>query len=51
MKVLEEKTYPLEYVVSEDTLKDAIKLTKMTDEELKQTANTVVSVKVSAVKK
>jgi len=51
VKVLEEKTYPLEYIVSEDTLKDAIELTKMTDEELRETAKSVVSVKVSAIKK
>lgn len=51
VKVLEEKNYPLEYIVSEDTLKDAIKLTKITDQELKATAKSVVSVKVSAVKK
>lgn len=35
VKVLEEKNYPLEYIVSENTLKDAIKLTKITDQELK----------------
>lgn len=51
VKVLEEKNYPLEYIVSEDTLKDAIKLTKITDQELKATAKSVVSLKVSAVKK
>ena len=50
VKVLDEKNYPLEYIVSEDTFKDAIKLMEMTAEELKATANSVVSVKVSAIK-
>ena len=51
IKVLEEKTYPLEYIISEDTLEKAIKLSSMTAEELKETAKSVVSVKVSAIKK
>jgi len=51
VEVLEEKTYPLEYIISEDTLKDAIKLTKMTPDEIKSTAKSVVSIKVSAIKK
>jgi SAM-dependent methyltransferase len=51
VSVIDEKTYPLEYIISEDTLEKAIKLSSLTEEELKQTANTVVSVKVSAVKK
>jgi len=50
VKVMEEKTYPLEYIVSESTLKDAIKMGNMTEEEVKEATNTVVSVKVSAVK-
>ena len=50
VKVIDEKTYPLEYIVSESTLKDAIKMTDMTEEEVKEAANAVVSVKVSAVK-
>ncbi len=49
--VLEEHTYPLEYIVSEDTLSDAINLTEMTEEELRSTAQSVVSIKVSAIKK
>ncbi len=51
VSIIDEKTYPLEYIISEDTLEKAIKLSSLTEEELKQTANTVVSVKVSAVKK
>ena len=51
VKVIDEKTYPLEYIISESTLKDILKMENMTDEEVKQAANIVVSVKVSAVKK
>lgn len=51
VKVIEEKTYPLEYVISESTLKEAIKMSNMTEDEIKEAANSVVSVKVSAVKK
>ena len=50
VKVMEEKTYPLEYIISESTLKDAIKMASMTEEEVKKAANTIVSVKVSATK-
>ena len=50
VKVIDEKTYPLEYIISESTLKDAIKMANMTEEEVKEAANIVVSVKVSAVK-
>jgi ubiquinone/menaquinone biosynthesis C-methylase UbiE len=49
--VVDEKTYPLEYIVSESTLKEAIKMENMTEDEVKQATNSVVSVKVSAVKK
>jgi ubiquinone/menaquinone biosynthesis C-methylase UbiE len=48
--VVDEKTYPLEYIVSESTLKEAIKMENMTEDEVKQAASSVVSVKVSAVK-
>lgn len=50
VKVIEEKTYPLEYIISESTLKEAIKMTTMTEEEVREAANTVVSVKISAMK-
>ena len=50
VKVIDEKTYPLEYIISESTLKDIIKMGNMTEEEVKQAANIVVSIKVSAVK-
>ena len=51
VKVLEEKTYPLEYIISEDTLTDAIKLTNMTKTELESAAKSIISVEVSAIKK
>lgn len=51
VEVLDEKTYPLEYIISEDTFKGALDQLNMTQEELKETANIVVSVKISAVKK
>jgi arsenite methyltransferase len=50
VKVIEEKTYPLGYIISESTMKEAIKMSSMTEEEVKETAKAVVSVKVSAVK-
>ena len=50
VEVIDEKTYPLEYIISESSLKEAIKMTNMTEAEVKEAANTVVSVKVSAVK-
>jgi hypothetical protein len=50
VKVIDEKTYPLEYIISESTLKEAIKMANMTEEEVKEAANIVVSVKVYAVK-
>ena len=50
VKVIEEKNYPLEYIISESTLKDIIKMENMTEEEVKEAANIVVSIKVSAVK-
>ncbi|MCL2359882.1 MAG: arsenite methyltransferase [Nitrososphaerota archaeon] len=48
--VLEERTYPLEYVFGEEAFKHVIDL-GLTPEELKETANSIVSIKVSALKK
>ena len=50
IKILEEKTYPLEYIISEDAFKGAIDRLNMSHEEVKETADTVVSIKVSATK-
>ena len=51
VKVLDEKTYPLEYIVSEEVFQEALGRLSMSQEELKATAQSVVSVKVSAIKK
>lgn len=51
VKVIDEKTYPLEFIVSEDAFKGAIDRLEMSQEELKATADSVVSIKVSATKK
>ena len=50
VKVMEEKTYPLEYIISESSLKEAIKMTNMAEEEVKEAATSIVSIKVSATK-
>jgi ubiquinone/menaquinone biosynthesis C-methylase UbiE len=50
VKIIEEKTYPLEYIISESTTKEIVKSLDMSLEEVKKAANSVVSVKVSAVK-
>lgn len=50
VNVVDEKTYPLEYIISESTLKDVIKMANMTEEEVQEAANTIVSIKVSAIK-
>jgi arsenite methyltransferase len=50
VKVLDEKTYPLEYIVSEEVFEEALGRLKMSQDELKATADSVVSIKVSAVK-
>ena len=49
--VLEEKVYPLEYIISEDAFKGALDQLDITQDELKETAKSVVSIKVSAKKK
>jgi ubiquinone/menaquinone biosynthesis C-methylase UbiE len=50
VKIIEEKTYPLEYIISESATQEIVKSLDMTLEEVKETANSVVSVKVSAEK-
>jgi hypothetical protein len=50
VKVIDEKTYPLEYIISESTLKKVIGMANMTKEEVKEAANSIVSIKVSAIK-
>jgi len=49
--VLEEKTYPLEYIISESTFTEAMYRLNMTEQNLKNATDSVVSIKVSATKK
>ena len=50
VRIIEEKTYPLEYIISESATQEIVKSLDMTLEEVKEAANSVVSVKVSAEK-
>jgi arsenite methyltransferase len=50
VKVIDEKTYPIEYIISESALKETFKMVSMTEDEVRETASAVVSVKVSATK-
>ena len=51
VKVLEEKNYPLDYIISESETKDAIGQMGLTLEEARDAANSVVSISISALKK
>ena len=48
--VIEEKAYPLEYIISESAAQEIVKSLGLTLDEVKEAANSVVSVKVSAIK-
>jgi ubiquinone/menaquinone biosynthesis C-methylase UbiE len=50
VRIIEEKMYPLEYIISESATQEIVKSLDMTAEEVKEAANSVVSVKVSAEK-
>ncbi|MDR1992682.1 MAG: arsenite methyltransferase [Nitrososphaerota archaeon] len=50
VQVIDEQTYPLEYIFNEDAFKNVLDLS-MTQEEIKETVNSIVSIKVSALKK
>ena len=50
VRIIEEKTYPLEYIISESAPQEIVNSLDMTLEEVKEAANSVVSVKVSAEK-
>jgi ubiquinone/menaquinone biosynthesis C-methylase UbiE len=50
VKVLGEKNYPLEYVISEPEAKEVVDSLKMTEEQVRETANSIVSISVSALK-
>jgi len=51
VKVLEEKSYPLDYIISESETEDAIGQMGLTLEEARDAANSVVSISISALKK
>ena len=51
VRIIEEKTYPLEYIISESATQEIVKSLDMSLEEVKEAANSVVSVKVSAEKR
>jgi ubiquinone/menaquinone biosynthesis C-methylase UbiE len=50
IKILQEKKYPLEFIISEPEAKEAINSLGMTREEAKDVANSIVSISVSALK-
>ncbi len=50
VKVQSEKNYPLEYVISEPEAKEVVENLNMTKKELTETANSIVSISVSALK-
>ncbi len=50
VKVLEEKTFPLDYIISEPETKGTVDRLGMTLDEVKESANSVVSISVSASK-
>ena len=50
VKIIEEKTYPLEYMISESATQEIINSMNMSPEEVKEAASSVVSIKVSATK-
>jgi ubiquinone/menaquinone biosynthesis C-methylase UbiE len=51
VRVLQEKTYPLEFIISEPETKEAMEGLKLTQEEAKDVANSIVSISVSAMKR
>jgi hypothetical protein len=50
VKVLQEKAYPLEFIVSEPEAKEAVNSLGLTQEEVREVAKTILSVSVSASK-
>jgi ubiquinone/menaquinone biosynthesis C-methylase UbiE len=50
IKVLSEKTYPLDLILSEPEVKEVVDNLKLTKEEVNETANSIVSISVSALK-
>jgi arsenite methyltransferase len=50
VSVLQEKTYPLEFIISEPEANEVINRLGMTQKEIKNVANSIVSISVSALK-
>ncbi len=50
VKILQEKTYPLEFIISEPEAKEAMNSMGLSREEAKDVANSIVSIGVSALK-
>ncbi len=50
IRVLQEKTYPLEFIISEPEAKEAMDNMKMSKEEARDVSSSIVSISVSAVK-
>ena len=50
VKIIEEKTYPLEYIISDSTTQEIVRSMNMSQDEVNEAANSVVSIKVSATK-
>jgi ubiquinone/menaquinone biosynthesis C-methylase UbiE len=50
VKVLSEKNYPLDFILSEPEVKEVVSNLKMTKAEVTETANSIVSISVSASK-
>jgi ubiquinone/menaquinone biosynthesis C-methylase UbiE len=50
VKILQEKTYPVEFIISEPEAAETVNSLGMTKEEVKDIANSIVSISISAVK-
>ena len=50
VKVLQEKVYPIDCIISEPETKDAINRLGLTQEQVEDVANSIVSISVSALK-
>jgi hypothetical protein len=50
VKIVEEKSFPLEYLISESTAQEIVKTLNLASKEIKEIASSVASVKVSVVK-
>lgn len=50
LKVLSEKAYPLDFILSEPEVKEVVGNLKLTEEEVNETANSIVSISVAAHK-